>query len=50
MMATALLAARISACFTPPLYEALAQANYFHVGTLPAGDFLQKKPVPPPGA
>jgi len=50
MMATALLAARISACFTPPLYEALAKSNYFHVATLPAGDFLQKKPVPPPGA
>ena len=50
MMATALLAARISAFFTPPLYEALAKSNYFHVATLPAGDFLQKKPVPPPGA
>ena len=50
MMATALIASRISACFTPPLYEALAQSNYFHVGSLPAGSFLQKKPVPPPGA
>jgi hypothetical protein len=29
MMATALLATRISALFTPPLYEALAQKNYF---------------------
>ena len=50
MMATALVASRISAFFTPPLYEALAQSNYFHVATLPAGSFLQKKPVPPPGA
>ncbi len=50
MMATALVAARISAFFTPPLYEALAESNYFHVATLPEGDFLQKKPVPPPGA
>jgi H+/Cl- antiporter ClcA len=50
MMATALVASRISAFFTPPLYEALAQSNYFHVGALPAGSFLQKKPVPPPGA
>src|SRR5579872_6725257 len=50
MMATALVASRISAFFTPPLYEALAQANYFHVASLPTGDFLQKKPVPPPGA
>ncbi|MDE2263076.1 MAG: chloride channel protein [Gammaproteobacteria bacterium] len=50
MMATALVAARISAFFTPPLYEALAQANYFHVAGLPTGGFLQKKPVPPPGA
>ena len=29
MMATALLAARISGLFTPPLYEALATKNYF---------------------
>lgn len=29
MMATALLAARISGLFTPPLYEALAEKNYF---------------------
>ncbi|MDE2129685.1 MAG: chloride channel protein [Betaproteobacteria bacterium] len=29
MMATALLATRVSALFTPPLYEALAQKNYF---------------------
>jgi H+/Cl- antiporter ClcA len=29
MMATALLAARISGAFTPPLYEALAQKSYF---------------------
>ncbi|HEX4267627.1 MAG TPA: chloride channel protein [Steroidobacteraceae bacterium] len=50
MMATALVASRISALFTPPLYEALAESNYFHVATLPEGDFLQKKPVPPPGA
>ena len=50
MMATALVAARISAFFTPPLYEALAESNYFHVGALPTGGFLQKKPVPPPGA
>jgi H+/Cl- antiporter ClcA len=50
MMATALIAARISAFFTPPLYEALAKSNYFQVGTLPTGSFLQKKPVPPPGA
>jgi hypothetical protein len=50
MMATALVASRISAFFTPPLYEALAKSNYFHVGTLPTGSFLQKKPVPPPGA
>ena len=50
MMATALIASRISAFFTPPLYEALAESNYFHVAALPAGGFLQKKPVPPPGA
>ncbi|MGH8296177.1 MAG: chloride channel protein [Steroidobacteraceae bacterium] len=50
MMATALVASRISALFTPPLYEALAESNYFHVAGLPRGDFLQKKPVPPPGA
>ena len=50
MMATALVASRISAFFTPPLYEALAESNYFHVATLPTGSFLQKKPVPPPGA
>jgi H+/Cl- antiporter ClcA len=50
MMATALVASRISAFFTPPLYEALAQSNYFHVGALPTGSFLQKRPVPPPGA
>jgi chloride channel protein, CIC family len=50
MMATALVASRISAFFTPPLYEALAQSNYFHVAALPTGSFLQKKPVPPPGA
>jgi len=50
MMATALVAARISAFFTPPLYEALAKSNYFQVATLPTGSFLQKKPVPPPGA
>jgi H+/Cl- antiporter ClcA len=50
MMATALVASRISAFFTPPLYEALAESNYFHVVELPPGDFLQKKPVPPPGA
>jgi H+/Cl- antiporter ClcA len=50
MMATALVASRISASFTPPLYEALAQSNYFHVASLPVGSFLKKKPVPPPGA
>lgn len=50
MMATALAASRISAFFTPPLYEALARNNYFQVATLPTGGFLQKKPVPPPGA
>ena len=50
MMATALIASRISASFTPPLYEALAESNYFHVAALPTGSFLQKKPVPPPGA
>jgi chloride channel protein, CIC family len=50
MMATALVASRISAFFTPPLYEALARSNYFHLATLPVGDYLQKKPVPPPGA
>ncbi len=50
MMATALVASRISAFFTPPLYDALARSNYFQVATLPAGSFLQKKPVPPPGA
>jgi H+/Cl- antiporter ClcA len=50
MMATALVASRISAFFTPPLYEALAESNYFHVAALPTGGFLQKKPVPPPGA
>jgi H+/Cl- antiporter ClcA len=50
MMATALVASRISAFFTPPLYEALAQSNYFQVAGLPPGGFLQKKPVPPPGA
>jgi H+/Cl- antiporter ClcA len=50
MMATALIASRISGFFTPPLYEALAESNYFHVAALPTGSFLQKKPVPPPGA
>jgi H+/Cl- antiporter ClcA len=50
MMATALVASRISGFFTPPLYEALAESNYFHVAALPAGEFLEKKPVPPPGA
>ncbi len=50
MMATALVASRISAFFTPPLYEALAKSNYFHVAALPKGSFLQKMPVPPPGA
>jgi len=50
MMATALIASRISGFFTPPLYEALAEANYGHVAALPQGGFLQKKPVPPPGA
>jgi chloride channel protein, CIC family len=50
MMATALVASRISAFFTPPLYEALAQSNYFGVGALPPGGFLKTKPVPPPGA
>jgi len=50
MMATALVASRISGFFTPPLYEALAQSNYFGVATLPPGGFLKAKPVPPPGA
>jgi H+/Cl- antiporter ClcA len=50
MMATALVASRISAFFTPPLYEALAQSNYFGIAALPPGSFLQKNPVPPPGA
>jgi H+/Cl- antiporter ClcA len=50
MMATALVASRISALFTPPLYQALAESNYFHVAALPTGSFLQRKPVPPPGA
>ncbi len=50
MMATALVASRISAFFTPPLYEALAKSNYFHIAALPTGGYLQKKPVPPPGA
>jgi H+/Cl- antiporter ClcA len=50
MMASALIASRISALFTPPLYDALAKSNYFQVGTLPVGSYLQKKPVPPPGA
>jgi H+/Cl- antiporter ClcA len=50
MMATALVASRISAFFTPPLYVALAKSNYLPVATLPVGSFLQKKPVPPPGA
>jgi H+/Cl- antiporter ClcA len=50
MMATSLVASRISAFFTPPLYEALARSNYFHIAALPAGGFLKKKPVPPPGA
>jgi len=36
--------------FTPPLHEALAESNYFHIAALPAGAFLQKKPVPLPGA
>jgi H+/Cl- antiporter ClcA len=50
MMATALIAARLSGSFTPPLYEALAKNNYFSVAGLPVGDYLEKKPVPPPGA
>jgi H+/Cl- antiporter ClcA len=50
MMATALVSSRISAFFTPPLYEALAESNYFGVAVLPPGGFLQRKPVPPPGA
>ena len=37
MMATALVASRISAFFTPPLYRALAESNYFHVAALPGG-------------
>lgn len=36
MMATALIATRISALFTPPLYEALAQKNYFPATSNPA--------------
>ena len=50
MMATALVASRISGFFTPPLYEALAESNYFGVAALPPGGFLKSKPVPPPGA
>jgi H+/Cl- antiporter ClcA len=50
MMATALVSSRISAFFTPPLYEALAESNYFGVAALPPGGFLKTKPVPPPGA
>jgi chloride channel protein, CIC family len=50
MMATALVSSRISAFFTPPLYEALAESNYFGVAALPPGAFLKSKPVPPPGA
>jgi H+/Cl- antiporter ClcA len=38
MMATALIAARISGVFTPPLYEALAQSNYFPQAAGPAGE------------
>ncbi len=30
MMAVALISARISGLFTPPLYEALAEDRYFH--------------------
>ncbi len=37
MMATALIATRISALFTPPLYEALAQKNYFPKTTAASG-------------
>lgn len=50
MMAAALIASHSSALFTPLLCEALAESNYFHMVTPPAGDFLQKKPVPPPDA
>jgi H+/Cl- antiporter ClcA len=32
MMAVALMASRISNLFTPPLYEALAEKNYFGTG------------------
>jgi hypothetical protein len=38
--APALVASRISAFFTPPLYEALAESNYFGVAALPPGGFL----------
>ncbi|MGH8206209.1 MAG: chloride channel protein [Steroidobacteraceae bacterium] len=37
MMATALISARISGVFTPPLYEALAQSNYFPPAATPGG-------------
>ena len=36
MMAVALMASRISNLFTPPLYEALAEKNYFGPGGTPA--------------
>jgi H+/Cl- antiporter ClcA len=48
MMATALVASRISAIFTPPLYEALAEANYFDY-QLPR-ESRSPLPSPPPGA
>ena len=43
MMATALLASRLSGLFTPPLYEALAEKNYFPL--VPG-----YKPAPAPAA
>jgi hypothetical protein len=36
MMAVALMASRMSNLFTPPLYEALAEKNYYGPGGTPA--------------
>ena len=44
MMATALLASRFSGMFTPPLYEALAEKNYF---PLVPGFHPEPRPVDP---
>lgn len=48
LMATALVASRISAIFTPPLYEALAEEKYFDY-ELPR-ESRSPLPAPPPGA